>query len=280
MKKFTLWFLLACMFLASLGVRAGRAWPGNEQAVPVLITAQDEKTNDLGWGSGFFLMESNRVYLVTARHVLFDPANSSLRSPRAKLTYYPHWATNTTNIEMVISLSALNGIGFIKTSTNADIAAIHLADQMKNGDWQFIGQVSTKNSELGLQTVDASMLRGFADIEIGSPLFTFGYPESIGLRNIPQIDYDRPLLHSGVVSQKNLSKKTIIIDCPIFPGNSGGPVVVIDTPQFGKPQFYVIGVAIEFVPYFEVFQNKLVSSQNSGYSVVEPIDKVLPLVRQ
>jgi Trypsin-like peptidase domain len=88
----------------------------------------------------------------------------------------------------------------------------------------------------------------YDDVVVGNEVYVFGFPTSIGLKNVPQIDQLRPLLRKGIVAGRNETLKTIIIDCPVFPGNSGGPVMEMDGSLFDR-KFRVVGVAIQFVPF-------------------------------
>jgi hypothetical protein len=61
------------LFVVLVSVKSGgaaqRAIPDDNLAYPVLITLGNGSS-----GSGFFLNTSDAVYLVTAKHVLFNPA--------------------------------------------------------------------------------------------------------------------------------------------------------------------------------------------------------------
>jgi hypothetical protein len=121
-------------------------------------------------------------------------------------------------------------------------------------------------------------------VNIGSEVYIFGYPTSLGIKKSIQYDFQRPLLSSGIVAGKYSEEKTFIIDCPSYPGNSGGPVIV-KTPTKTGVEFKLIGILIEFIPYEEQWKNtrnNLINTQhyNSGYSVVEPIDFIYELISE
>src|SRR5438132_202827 len=83
-------------------------------------------------------------------------------------------------------------------------------------------------------------------------------------------------------TQKKQETKVIIIDCLIFQGNSGGPVLQVENSNFQK-KFTIIGVVSQFVATVETWLNRnynYSNSQvyNSGYSVVVPMDMVLELL--
>jgi hypothetical protein len=71
-------------------------------------------------------------------------------------------------------------------------------------------------------------VKTFDQVLIGNDVIMYGYPTSLGLANILQLNPDRPLLRKGIVAGKNLQQHTLILDCPIYQGNSGGPIFEID----------------------------------------------------
>jgi len=125
----------------------------------------------------------------------------------------------------------------------------------------------------------------YKDVLVGNEAFVFGYPTSIGLKEIPQINYIRPLLRKGTIAGKNDKMKTIILDCPTYYGNSGGPVVEVERIGAFNTQFRVIGLISQFVPFAEIWINatqkySYKQLSNSGYTIVIPIDFVIELINQ
>jgi len=134
-------------------------------------------------------------------------------------------------------------------------------------------------------TVPAKNTKKYSEVLIGNDVYISGFPSSLGIKKIPQIDYHRPLLRKGIVSGKFDTRKTIIIDCPTFGGNSGGPVIELEDVNTGNQNVRVIGIISQFVPFVEKWinlQHRLtnIEFENSGYSVVIPIDKVIELIEQ
>jgi hypothetical protein len=132
--------------------------------------------------------------------------------------------------------------------------------------------------------VGVNTVKYFREILVANQIFLFGYPTSIGIKKNPEIDYLRPLLRTGIIAGINDQKKTIILDCPVNYGNSGGPVLEVEEDGFAR-KFRVIGVVSKFVPAVEVWENKTHryhygTITNSGYSIVIPMDFVMELIRQ
>jgi hypothetical protein len=125
------------------------------------------------------------------------------------------------------------------------------------------------------------MLQGYDDVLPGNDVYVYGYPVSIGMESMPQFDSHQPLLRKGVVAGKYESRHTIIIDCPVYGGNSGGPVVQAWPYGVGGTKFKVMGIVTEFVPFDESRVNPVPAgalATNSGYAVVEPADRILELL--
>jgi hypothetical protein len=103
----------------------------------------------------------------------------------------------------------------------------------------------------------------------------YGYPRS--LVDERQLDPLRPLLRRGLIAGLNQSRRTIVIDCPSYRGNSGGPAVEIEPVNLGATSLKVIGVVVEYVALTEGTEDFGIKF-NSGYSIVEPMDYVLEII--
>ena len=170
-----------------------------------------------------------------------------------------------------------------------DAAIVRIADVVSQEDGQQYklayveGVKKLVHSKSRLVMGDILKTRPFEKVLISNDVFLFGYPTSIGIKETAQIDPQRPLLRKGIIAGKNTSKRTIIIDCPTYFGNSGGPVMMVEQVSLTKTKFPIIGLVSEFVPFKETWVNvthKISHWEisNSGYSVVTPIDAVLELL--
>jgi hypothetical protein len=139
------------------------------------------------------------------------------------------------------------------------------------------GVAVRESARAGILGVGLDAITRFNDVLIGNEVILFGYPTSLGLQVMPQIDQQRPLLRKGIVAGENLARHSIILDCPVYPGNSGGPVIEIDSFGPFRRRFNMIGVVDQYVPYADGGRSVTIMA-NSGYSVVVPMDFVLELV--
>ena len=263
-----------------------RAIPDFNLATPVLIAG-----NYGGFGSGFFMNADERVYLITARHVLIQPGTINLKHQSVTLTSYSPDLADPTPNTIVLDLHVLAGDSRIIAHPTSDVAVIRLATKRKeDGRLDFFSGIRlTSTPRAGLLLVSTDAAKRFDDVLVSNPVIIFGYPRSLGLQQTPQFDYDRPLLRSGIVAGKNLVQKTVVLDCPVYPGNSGG--IVMEIEQDGvMNKFRAIEVVSEFVPFRQPIvpvgsglgggqaAPTHIGMLNSGYSIASPMDSVLELV--
>jgi hypothetical protein len=291
--------LLYCLTGLGQGQQApvsvsARAIPDDNLAYPVLVTLGDNSS-----ASGFFLNDGHAVYLVTARHVLYknkppqqiapnqDPWE--LRSGTGTLVSYSKDPADSTQNLFALDLSVLESAGNMKHHPIQDVAVIKVMTESGSGGvpkdgesviGQVVPGVTIKQlSKLGVLDVNITNIKTFSQVLTGNDVMVFGYPSSIGLVNVPQIDYQRPLLRKGIVAGTNPAKRSVILDCPVYFGNSAGPVLELDRQAFGTA-LNLIGVAIEYIPFNQTPGSETVAIlTNSGYSVVAPMDFVLDLLK-
>lgn len=272
---------------AATQVSAQRALPENNLSYPVFVSLANGDA-----ASGFYLNTSNRMFFVTARHVLINtenPTNWVLKAPTAKLSSYSSHITRTEKMDFEIHLERLLADGKLRYDVNQDVAVAHIGDinTYTNGRRQvvysqkyFVRQDTGTTAFIG---ADLDNIKLFDDVFVGNDIYLFGYPSSIGMKQIPQLDYDTPLLRKGSIAGKNAANSTIVLDCPTYYGNSGGPVVQVEFDGI-TTKFIVIGVVSQFVPFAEEWENKKhrylnLTISNSGYSIATPMDPVLSLLR-
>ena len=280
-------FVALALVISFTGARAQRVIPENHLAFPVLFTTVSN------FGSGFFLSTDDAFYFVTARHVIFDVNRGSLVAQSAQLLSHALDAKIDRDNFFVLDMAEMLAHGLIKSNPKKDAVVVKLGAftellsesfPPEHSRWfnYSPGVSAVRTAPGGVLGVAKSDLVKYDDVLIGNDLFVWGYPNSIGLAQIPQIDSSRPLLRKGIVAGKNAALKKIIADVTTFPGNSGGPAVQVIDVGFGGKKFQIIGIISEFVPFdnarFNLPLGEKVTILNSGYSVITPIDAVLELV--
>ncbi|MBD3341775.1 MAG: hypothetical protein GF353_21910 [Candidatus Lokiarchaeota archaeon] len=239
--------------------------------------------------TGIYIRDSLNVYFVTAKHVLFDTSVDTLWSNKAKLSSPPEEDIFQGDLmEFSLDLKFLISQAEIKYHKKHDVATIRMGGLSKNlkkvgltKGVKLTGEIIPKS---GFPALDIRFTKLYKDILVGNNVYVIGYPSALGFQESPQFDYKRPLLRKGSIAGKFDKAKTVILDCPVYYGNSGSPVIQV-TEVFGAKSYEVIGVIIQFIPFDEAWTNRKILpprtfSSNSGYSVVEPIDAILEVIYQ
>ncbi len=263
-----------------------RAIPGDNLAYPIQITLENGSQ-----GSGFYLHEENQGYLITAAHVLLNQDESPKSNKVQLLSYTPDFESGSFWLFEIDLNKALED-GGVLYDLGRDIIVINLSERtfsvddtgkeigLNRGkawvDLKQAGQVSTVS-------VPIRNIKLYDDVLIGNDVVLFGFPASIGMQHSPQFDYKRPLLRSGVVAGKHAEREKIILDCPAYYGNSGGPVIEIEHFPPKEIRYRIIGIVNEFIPYSETWKNlssglENIQMINSGYSVIASMDAILNLI--
>lgn len=254
-----------------------RDLPENNLNYPVLVEI------DGGNGSGFYLnFEDSHFYLVTAYHVLFDVQKHSLKGNLAILTSYDQ-NDRLRDIVLEVDIS----VAKIISDAGRDVAMILLGDLTKKENvGEIIWKPYIKNKKYDGSDIIVSVLfsglKKFEDVLESNEIFLLGCPSSLG--TIGQIETRRPLLRKGIVAGKNYINKTIILDCPVYFGNSGGLAIQVEEVGFGSRKFSIIGIVTQYIPFIEQLYSiqkgyTNVNMENSGYSIAIPSDVIEEIIR-
>lgn len=280
MHRLCLFFLITAVLIVPGEILAGRAIPDDNLAYPVFVRLDTGST-----GSGFFLNAGADTYFVTATHVLFGETSGSLRAKVATLLSYSkdprEKKTNTIKLDLPLLLAPAR----IRKHATQDVTVIQIGSKSEDGGLKMASGVTITEGSPGILGVGAGNVKRFDEVLTANQIYIFGYPTSIGIKEIPQIDPLHPLLRSGIIAGINPVRKTIILDCPSYPGNSGGPVLEVEEVDPFNRHFRIVGVVSQFVPFAETWVNvthkyQNLTMSNSGYTVAVPMDPVLELINQ
>ena len=260
-----------------------RAIPIDNLSYPVLITLSDGSS-----GSGFYLNTGQSIFLVTAKHVLFDPNTHVLRALRADvLSYGPTDPTGVKGRNFgTLDLPVLQNDGNVIAHQSEDVVVVRISShhspvdaKSQNGISQRVRGFELKEStQGGVLTAHMDMVKTFEQVLVGNEVIMYGSPTSLGLQQ-QKLNLHLPLLRKGIVAGSNPENRSIILDCPAYFGNSGGPVLEVDRNGL-TTSAYLIGVVDQYVPFADQgHANTFVMLSNSGYSIVTPMDFVLELVK-
>jgi len=266
---------------ALAGVARAQAYlPEDNLAYPVQVLVPD------GGGTGFFVRRDRELFLVTARHVIFDVLTGRLHAPELTLRALSKDVHESAVTVIRVNAAQLEDARQIRTDEPRDVAVVRLASLRTDGLNTTPGVVVTEKSKGAIVVAPFEYLTRYADVDVSSQIFMFGYP-SVGVAGSSQIDRTRPLVRGGIVAGLNAALKTIIIDAPVNHGNSGGPVVQLSRAN----RLRIIGIATQFVPVPEdVLPLKpeapapgpapgtMLALGNSGYGVVASADAIIELI--
>lgn len=239
----------------------------------------------------------------------FNPAYRKLADMQMEVISYTKDTPLPKQIRLSIDLGKLQEAGNIRAQETEDIVVIKVGDlrdftaeEMAQTKTDYQPQTSPSSQPQGsgppqkLQKVDyvpnvtmnrednnrtlvsagLENIKKFEDVMVGNDAYIYGFPLSLGVPEEPQFDYIRPLLRKGLVAGQDFGRKVIVLDCPVYRGNSGGPIFQVEPMGLGHA-YYLIGIVSEFVPLLERTPD-LQILLNSGYSIGKPMDLVLELI--
>jgi hypothetical protein len=218
-----------------------------------------------------------QLFLVTARHVIFghqavDPAWISVRLNPSQD------GQQADEFRLPIIPQPGQNNWFFPDDPSVDLALVPInAEFLKSNGVRF--QFFTEDTS----AAEASKLRSLG-AAAGDSIFVLGFP-----MNMTGKQRNYVIARQGIIAriQELLDghSNRMLIDSFVFPGNSGGPVVLrpeIMSVQGTTPNniAYLIGTVVDFVTYTDVAQSlqthrpRITFEENSGLAEVIPIDEV------
>ena len=279
-------------FLAIPAAHAASALPEDYIKYPVMVSLEDGRA-----GSGFYITQDNgAAYFVTAKHLLFfDPekeGKTGVKGNLALLVSYPREKGAKYPIRLQLELPKLYEWRYLQDHPSRDVAVVRVGKITVTAKGKalifspgvsLVAKPGEEPGNVSIVGANKDVIKTYDKISIGNEIFTFGYPTSLGIESYPQIDYSKPLLRKGIIAGVNEEKKSLILDCPVFYGNSGGPVVEAESVNIGETRYSIVGMVSEFIPFDDKWYGlrqlfNLRQIENSGYSVAIPMDTILDLI--
>lgn len=127
----------------------------------------------------------------------------------------------------------------------------------------------------------------------GSFIYSIGFPVGIS-SELASNAVKAPVCRMGCISKiehlyHNKLDYVYLIDCSVYPGNSGGPIInrsefisIGNTPVNNDSK--LIGIVSGYLPYEDVLisrqtgKNMMITKENSGLAVVFPVDRIKEVV--
>ncbi len=272
------WLLLfSCLVLAA---RAALIPPFFINAVVAIGRNVSNPGGQPRWvteGSGFFygyLIQDDpdptkrryEVYLITNRHVVENKTDVNVRlNPK-----------EPSDPGQVFPLP-LRDV-FYHRDQNVDIAGARI-------NWPLLLDrgIDVKFMASDEHSADVSKLRDLG-VSAGDGIFVIGFPLNLAG---PQRNYAivRPGAIARVADLIESASSVLLIDSHVFPGNSGGPVILQPSAiaiegTKSNSRAYLLGVVKDFIPYVDVAispqtrRPRVTFEENSGLAEVVPIDRI------
>jgi hypothetical protein len=206
------------------------------------------------------------VYLITNRHVIQNHAVVFIRlNPKQQ-----------SDQGQVFNAPAINW--FTHKDPTVDIAAARI-------NWQLLLDRGIDVDFMASDThsVDTKRMKDIG-VSAGDGIFVLGFPMNLAgqQRNYVIV---RPGAIARVSDLMESAVPVLLIDSHVFPGNSGGPVILAPSPYAingtkKNNTAYLLGAVRSFIPYVDVAISpqtqhaRVTFEENSGLAEVVPIDKI------
>lgn len=105
------------------------------------------------------------------------------------------------------NLKVLSESGNIKTDTVHDVVVVRIGSVSGDGaemrSTPIAGVEARSAPSSGFVSASIRTVKRFSEVLVSNEVIVFGYPRSIGVTNVRQLDYSRPLLRKGIVAGTN-----------------------------------------------------------------------------
>ena len=250
-------FFLDCVVAIGILANDEKQWVASGFLYADFVRKIDEQNNE--W----------RIYLVTNRHVFEG-------QPLVQVRFNPQEAKPAQEYPVPLTNPDDSPAWVSHPDPEVDVAVVQInANLLDEHRIQF----AAFRSDLHVADIAKANELGLTE---GDGVFALGFPLGLvgGERNYV-------IVRAGVIARirdaLSRSTKEFLADIPIFPGNSGGPVVTrpeMSSIQGTKSQraAYLVGMVKAYVPYQEVAisqqtkRPRIVFEENSGLAAVIPVD--------
>lgn len=215
------------------------------------------------------------LWLMTNKHVL-----EGLQAVYLKFNSAAGPNSKDFRVPLIARNGRLNWIGHPEDKT--DVAAIFLnAEFMAKEALKFLPILSD------LHTCSKTTMKS-GTVNEGDRVFVLGFP-----MGLVSTERQYVICRSGIVARIRdyLDDRTpdFLVDAPVFPGNSGGPVILCPSALAiegtkAPERADLIGLVKSYVPYRDVAisaqtqKPRITFEENSGLTAVEPMDAILETV--
>ena len=217
------------------------------------------------------------IYLVTNRHVFEGEKVAVLR-------FNPTGTAAAREFKLVLKDEDGKPRWLTHDDPEIDVAAISInAKKLQAEGIQFSYFQSDLHVASRAEAVKVGISEGDGVFLLGFPMGLVGETRNVVIVRQGAIARIRDFLEGR--------SRDFLIDCTVFPGNSGGPVisrpeVTSITGTKSAEKAYLLGIAAAYIPYEDVAistqtkRPRIVFQENSGLATVFPIDYINDVVNQ
>lgn len=218
-----------------------------------------------------------RVYLITNKHVIQTQNIIILR-------FNPQTDQAATDFREGLNDQDGNPTWTSHPDPNVDVAVLNINTEVLDQQGLIYNFFTSDEHCMNIQNMQEN------GITEGDFLFTLGFPMGLVSK-----DRKNVILRQGVIARiRDLFEKRnkdFIIDASVFPGNSGGPVIlkpemvsIEGTVAYTKAS--LIGLVKSYISFQDVAisqqtgKPRIIFEENSGLSMVEPVDHITETIAE
>jgi S1-C subfamily serine protease len=215
------------------------------------------------------------TYLVTNRHVFEGKTEAFVR-------FNPESGEPAREYKLDLVDASKKPIWLAHQDSAVDVALIGINGQMlRDHGIRFALFASDENVMSRSKALETGLTEGDGVFVLGFPLGLVGEGKNFVVVRHGVIARIRDCLESD--------QKDFLIDCSIFPGNSGGPVVnrpdamAIEGTK-GIMSTYLVGIVATYLTYHDVAvsqqtgRQRIIFEENSGLASVVPVDYIQEVI--
>lgn len=256
--------------------------PFTLDTVVALGKKNNEKTSWSGTGFIFGLKldgeGENRTYglwIITNKHVVENNKQMMVRFNSLE-------DEGSKDYELNLVDEKGNETWFGNDDPNIDVAAIYINTSILKQDKRKFSFFRSDE-----HTADRSGLKEMGVTE-GDRVFVLGFPMGL-VPNLRQYTFCRSGIFSRVRDFIEGKSNDFILDAMVFPGNSGGPVILCPSAIAIKgtksiPKAHLVGVVKSYIPYQDsaispqTGRARILFEENSGLTKAESVDSIREIV--
>ncbi len=245
-------------------------------ALGVSVPMPTEQSHKHWVGTGFLVgfhhAGNDEVYLITNKHVVQDQKELLIRFNSLDGAPANDFPLQIKDAKGVVQFS-------FHPNSQIDIVAVSI-----NLDFLKSKKLSSDFYDLEKDVYTLDQME-HDQIHEGSLVFALGFPMNL-------VDQDRqyPICRLGCISRISNAfdldnAVNFLVDAQTFPGNSGGPIISRSECANTGNNSRLIGILCAYIPYREMLysqqtgQQRSLMEENSGLTVVHPVDRILEVVK-